>query len=775
MSVGRLWAPVESLRRRTVENLGQIGSAIQETTTRACGACGQSVLRARTFDCSECGLPCCLGCRAVESRGFRVQSQVCCACAPSVRERRRSECVDERMKRVDAFLEGHLEPYRYSPESKLDMTLRLSGHVFHGLKQVTGFLPLGKAASAVKAGYYLVRYGPLILAGDDILEAFQLIVGLAKTVDPAGKSQIFSPLFFGGLYYMMGEHCGERGRSPTLEVAEHMAPCGSVPKPEHEQLLHLRRMLRLLYVAKEPTPTDAARLLRQVWPGAELVLAELSSAVATPSYALLCSRAERAAYLVLPGTRNPADLATDFNAGEDSIDGGTGHCGMVRSSRWLEGEVAPVLIRLHKEGFTVSVIGHSLGAGVGAIFTSALRHQIESVRCVGFGMPACVTESCLPAFHDCVVAVVNRDDMVPRLSVRSVEAIVNSALCPGQLAKTQAWMTEDWQAVKDLERVIELRRRSAPQAANHGSPSAAAPTAAATCGSGGSAATSEALVEDREAKVLMLMEAGVERNVAERALDREDGDLSRALLRATDEEMSEVGDSPQRTDREHDVDVDAEDPARPQNTAVLSRNQGTNASSLLGGLQRFSLSSLLPAKRRAEGSPIASPERPAAVAALPSAPVDAALPETAADGAQRRHPHFVIPGQLIHLYRQNGLGRAALSAADADTFARIILCTDMLNDHKLSAYDEALEQSCIEEPTAPPWESFDERTVCACCEADFNWAYILHSETQRMLARHHCCACGRVVCDGCSRRRHAHPHLGFTMPVRTCDRCFFQR
>lgn len=42
-----------------------------------------------------------------------------------------------------------------------------------------------------------------------------------------------------------------------------------------------------------------------------------------------------------------------------------------------------------------------------------------------------------------------------------------------------------------------------------------------------------------------------------------------------------------------------------------------------------------------------------------------------------------------------------------------------------------------------------------------------------MLSRHHCLACGRVVCDGCSRKRLAHAHLGFTVPVRTCDSCAF--
>uniref|UniRef100_A0A5K3FFU0 GBP domain-containing protein n=1 Tax=Mesocestoides corti TaxID=53468 RepID=A0A5K3FFU0_MESCO len=43
-------------------------------------------------------------------------------------------------------------------------------------------------------------------------------------------------------------------------------------------------------------------------------------------------------------------------------------------------------------------------------------------------------------------------------------------------------------------------------------------------------------------------------------------------------------------------------------------------------------------------------------------------------------------------------------------------------------------------------------------------------------AKHHCRACGRGVCDSCSKKRIPVPDRGFTEePVRVCDRCFNQR
>jgi hypothetical protein len=48
------------------------------------------------------------------------------------------------------------------------------------------------------------------------------------------------------------------------------------------------------------------------------------------------------------------------------------------------------------------------------------------------------------------------------------------------------------------------------------------------------------------------------------------------------------------------------------------------------------------------------------------------------------------------------------------------------------------------------------------------------SWAQMACARHHCRACGRVVCDGCSRERQALPRFGIIEPVRCCDACFFR-
>lgn len=756
---------------------------IQETATRPCIVCQQRFLRTNVFTCGECKQLACRGCFTrihmynpsgectLSSPGKQVQ--VCKNCGPAVQERIRVENVQERVKRVHAFLDGCLEPYKYSAESKLEQSLRLGNKVMEGVQQVAGFLPLGDAAKAINAGAYIVRYGPLVLFGNEVIMALQLLVSLSKRLDVPAVARSAPQDLFGGLYYMMGEHCGERGKAPELERLEHVDSGGVAPVPSQELLLQLRRLVRVLYVATytEPTPTDAQRLFRQVLPGSELVLAELSEYTEVPSYYLACTRRDRKAYLVLPGTRNIPDIVTDVNAEAESVPGGLAHRGMVRSAKWLLGEVGPTLELLYTKGYSVVVIGHSLGAAVASLLTVFLRPQIPSIKTYCYGTPACVDWQLMGVLLDCVVSVVNRDDVVPRLNVQNVQALAESALCAGQRAKTNAWMDEDWRALKDVERVAELRRRGAGAAAASQQPLSSGPASA------------------EEEKILRLCAAGVSREAAVRALEKESGDLNRALLRATEEEAAATAAPANPTEppcRAPAEPTPQPQPQQRQAAPAMGPWAFPGTSGVWGELQKLSTAATAafnPTSRMPGAA--ASSAAPAATAAPGASALEAARQgEAVAGGAPGGAlevavpgsgdlPRFFIPGQVVHLYKENGLSRAAQAACTHEALTRIHPTPRMMEDHTVKAYDEALRQACIGKPKTPRWESTEERKVCACCEADFNWAYVLKSEPQRMLARLHCFSCGKVVCNGCSQNRRSQEQLGFVVPVRTCDTCFY--
>merc|ERR1719291_551966 len=106
---------------------------------------------------------------------------------------------------------------------------------------------------------------------------------------------------------MMGEHWAERTKTPELEFQEHVDSTGKVPAPSPALLRQLHFLVKLLHAAKDE-PADAQRVLRQVLPGAELVVAEAASGAVERPHLLACDRASHQAYLILPGTRCITDL-----------------------------------------------------------------------------------------------------------------------------------------------------------------------------------------------------------------------------------------------------------------------------------------------------------------------------------------------------------------------------------------------------------------------------------------------------------------------------------
>ncbi|KAL3196181.1 hypothetical protein MRX96_015585 [Rhipicephalus microplus] len=63
---------------------------------------------------------------------------------------------------------------------------------------------------------------------------------------------------------------------------------------------------------------------------------------------------------------------------------------------------------------------------------------------------------------------------------------------------------------------------------------------------------------------------------------------------------------------------------------------------------------------------------------------------------------------------------------------------------------------------APVWIPDQRVTMCQLCTSGFTFTH----------RRHHCRACGKVVCATCSSHRLPLPYLGSDKPVRICDDCF---
>lgn len=76
-------------------------------------------------------------------------------------------------------------------------------------------------------------------------------------------------------------------------------------------------------------------------------------------------------------------------------------------------------------GYSVVIVGHSLGAGVAALLAWRLRVQdgVGGVRAIGFATPPCASPSIARESRDFVLSCVFRNDVVPRLAPKAIVSL----------------------------------------------------------------------------------------------------------------------------------------------------------------------------------------------------------------------------------------------------------------------------------------------------------------------------------------------------------------
>lgn len=127
------------------------------------------------------------------------------------------------------------------------------------------------------------------------------------------------------------------------------------------------------------------------------------------------------------GTLSLGDCVTDATARpRDALPGGRGfaHGGIVRVARGvgdlLKGPLAEALDG-ERAGYRIVVVGHSLGAGVAALVTLALRDTYPSTTCVAIAPPGALVDLQLAeSMKSFCTSYVLGDDVVPRLGIGSI-------------------------------------------------------------------------------------------------------------------------------------------------------------------------------------------------------------------------------------------------------------------------------------------------------------------------------------------------------------------
>jgi len=215
--------------------------------------------------------------------------------------------------------------------------------------------------------------------------------------------------------------------------------------------------------------------------GSELVYLSRENTVGMTAYAVFLDTDRKKIVIALRGTLSLSDVVTDFDAElmtvrEDfaGLPLGThyAHRGMWKAARNVLKDIDKQQIfeklRFTRRGdgwvaqgasrstnstnddvidqtelpdcsdYSLLVVGHSLGAGVGQILAALLREQYPHTWCFTYGTPAVWSEGLaehIGSNKDKTVVVVLGDDVIPRLSVRSMEflrdrLLIHAAHCP---------------------------------------------------------------------------------------------------------------------------------------------------------------------------------------------------------------------------------------------------------------------------------------------------------------------------------------------------------
>eukprot|EP01062_Namystynia_karyoxenos_P079580 TRINITY_DN8420_c0_g1_i1.p1 TRINITY_DN8420_c0_g1~~TRINITY_DN8420_c0_g1_i1.p1 ORF type:complete len:831 (+),score=259.86 TRINITY_DN8420_c0_g1_i1:78-2495(+) len=302
---------------------------------------------------------------------------------------------------------------------------------------------------------HIERYGIYVLGGitlsDDIIKAVSVIANLMMQIQTdssmAGKADICK-----GLYYLLSYRRGERGDDPLLADKEHTGAENGVrvapaPKDVVAELMYWCPFAAFAYEKELP---DVQRLARQN--GYEII-GTAAACADHPCFYLLADRKGKKAMLLVRGTHSLSDSVLDalcstvqVSLPRSGLQGAHVHKGMMRSALYIYYmTVASIHKLVQGGGYSLTLVGHSLGAGVASLLGTLLRGWFPQLRCFCYATPAVGDAAYAEHARAFVTTLVTGDDVVPRVSFHSVRSLVDVVQDP---VFREQW-AKDWD--KDVE------------------------------------------------------------------------------------------------------------------------------------------------------------------------------------------------------------------------------------------------------------------------------------------------------------------------------------
>ncbi|KAK9867264.1 hypothetical protein WJX84_003774 [Apatococcus fuscideae] len=175
-------------------------------------------------------------------------------------------------------------------------------------------------------------------------------------------------------------------------------------------------------------PTDAKLQEKMEKRGWQLNLAKMQATWGEhePAYFVATHDKNKELLCVIRGTAQMEDLVTDLVAHPVPFDGDESrqvHSGIYAAASWVAARFTALAQGMAAAGYTITITGHSLGAGAAAMIGLLLKRRgVKNVKVYGFATPACMDSRLAEESREFTHSVVFRDDIVPRFSP---EALLN--------------------------------------------------------------------------------------------------------------------------------------------------------------------------------------------------------------------------------------------------------------------------------------------------------------------------------------------------------------
>ncbi|KAI3960014.1 hypothetical protein MKW98_016738 [Papaver atlanticum] len=185
-----------------------------------------------------------------------------------------------------------------------------------------------------------------------------------------------------------------------------------------------------------------------------------SSSVMRPGYYTGIDIRNKLVILGIRGTHTVYDFITGVISSSEkevTFEGFSSHFGTAEAARWfLRHEIVTIRKCLEKhEGFRLRLVGHSLGGAAASLLAIMLRKKSQEelgfspdiVTAIGVGTPPCLSKELAESCASYVSTLVLQDDIVPRLSVASLQRLREEIL---QTDWRNILEKEDWKSVVDM-------------------------------------------------------------------------------------------------------------------------------------------------------------------------------------------------------------------------------------------------------------------------------------------------------------------------------------